>query len=127
MDGFLIHPRVGLPRTLGWMSEELLHFYDIAIEEAARRGMQLFLYDEGMYPSGSCAGQVEAESRPTVAAAWRRLNWQPAKNLRWRTAKPSSPPSSADSTTPTTGWADGICQWRCVGFGGVLSDSFVGG
>lgn len=62
VDGFLIHPRVGLPRKLGWMSENLLHFYDIAIEEAARRGMQVFLYDEGMYPSGSSSGQVVAEN-----------------------------------------------------------------
>lgn len=62
VDGFLIHPRVGLPRTLGWMSENLLHFYDVAIEEAARRGMQVFLYDEGMYPSGSSSGQVVAEN-----------------------------------------------------------------
>ena len=31
VHGFVIHPRVGLPRTLGWMSENLLHFYDVAI------------------------------------------------------------------------------------------------
>ncbi|MBX2996927.1 MAG: hypothetical protein KF893_00345 [Caldilineaceae bacterium] len=60
--GFVIHPRVGLPRTLGWMSDELLHFYDIAIAEAERRGMVVILYDEGMYPSGSSAGQVVAEN-----------------------------------------------------------------
>ena len=60
--GFIIHPRVGLPRGLGWMSEALLEFYDVAIEEAGRRGMQVVLYDEGMYPSGSSAGQVVAEN-----------------------------------------------------------------
>ena len=60
--GFIIHPRVGLPRSLGWMSEALLEFYDAAIEEAGRRGMQVVLYDEGMYPSGSSAGQVVAEN-----------------------------------------------------------------
>lgn len=58
--GFVIHPRVGLPRRLGWMSEELLHFYAIAIAEAERRGMKVLLYDEGMYPSGSSSGQVVA-------------------------------------------------------------------
>ena len=62
VHGFLIHPRVGLPRSLGWMSEKLLSFYDIAIAEAAARGMQVILYDEGMYPSGSSAGQVVAEN-----------------------------------------------------------------
>ncbi len=62
VDGFLIHPRVGLPHSLGWMSEKLLSFYDIAIDEAQRRGMQVILYDEGMYPSGSSSGQVVAEN-----------------------------------------------------------------
>ncbi len=58
--GFVIHPRVGLPRDLGWMSERLLHFYDVAIEEAWRRNMHVILYDEGMYPSGASSGQVVA-------------------------------------------------------------------
>ena len=62
VHGFIIHPRVGLPRELGWMSEALLAFYDVAIEEAARRGLQVVLYDEGMYPSGSSAGQVVEEN-----------------------------------------------------------------
>ena len=44
------------------MSEALLGFYDVAIEEAGRRGMQVVLYDEGMYPSGSSAGQVVEEN-----------------------------------------------------------------
>jgi alpha-L-rhamnosidase len=58
--GFVIHPRVGLPRSIGWMSERLLHFMRVAIEEAARREMIVFLYDEGMYPSGSASGHVVA-------------------------------------------------------------------
>jgi hypothetical protein len=60
--GFVIHPRVGLPRELGWMSDGLLHFYEVAIGEARRRGMFVILYDEGMYPSGSSSGQVVAEN-----------------------------------------------------------------
>ncbi len=58
VHGFVIHPRVGLPRSLAWMSEELLDFYEIAIKEARRREMKVLLYDEGMYPSGSSGGQV---------------------------------------------------------------------
>ncbi len=58
--GFVIHPRVGLPDSLGWMSDQLLRFYDLAITEAERRGMYVLLYDEGMYPSGSSHGQVAA-------------------------------------------------------------------
>lgn len=60
--GFVIHPRVGLPRDCGWMSEALLGFMRLAIEEAKRRGMTVLLYDEGMYPSGSASGRVVAEN-----------------------------------------------------------------
>jgi hypothetical protein len=60
--GFVIHPRAGLPPSIGWMSERMIHFMRIAIEQAARRGMWVVLYDEGMYPSGSSSGQVVAEN-----------------------------------------------------------------
>ena len=60
VHGFVIHARVGLPRTLGWMSERLLGMMKFAVEEAQKRGMGVILYDEGMYPSGSSSGQVVA-------------------------------------------------------------------
>jgi len=60
VSGFVIHPRVGLPRSLPWMSPALLDFYEFAIAEAARRGFKVILYDEAMYPSGSSCGQVVA-------------------------------------------------------------------
>ena len=62
VDAVVLHPRVGLPRSQGWMSEPLLALLRFAIEEAARRGMWVMLYDEGMYPSGSASGQVVAEN-----------------------------------------------------------------
>ncbi len=62
VHAFVIHPRAGLPRSLGWMSRELLGYMRFVIEEAADRGMWAILYDEGMYPSGSSAGQVAAEN-----------------------------------------------------------------
>ncbi len=58
--GSVIHPRVGLPRDCGWMSERLLGFMHLVIEEAYKRDMTVLLYDEGMYPSGSASGQVVA-------------------------------------------------------------------
>jgi len=60
--GFVIHPRVGLPRDIGWMSDQMMHFMRVAVEEAKRRDMFVVLYDEGMYPSGSSSGQVVAEN-----------------------------------------------------------------
>ncbi len=62
VHGFLIHPRAGLPRSIGWMSKAMIDFMRLAIEEAARRRMWVVLYDEGMYPSGSSSGQVVAEN-----------------------------------------------------------------
>ncbi len=62
VSGFVIHPRVGLPRDIAWMSDRLLHFMRVAVEEAKRRGMFVILYDEGMYPSGSSSGQVVASN-----------------------------------------------------------------
>jgi hypothetical protein len=60
--GFVIHPRAGLPRDIGWMSENMIKFMRFAIEQAAKRDMWVVLYDEGMYPSGSSSGQVVAEN-----------------------------------------------------------------
>ena len=62
VDAFVLHPRVGLPRHLGWMSRGLLDMMRFAIEQAHARGMWVILYDEGMYPSGSSSGQVVAEN-----------------------------------------------------------------
>lgn len=56
----VIHNRVGLPAECGWMSECLLHHTEVAVGEAERLGMTVYLYDEGMYPSGSAAGRVVA-------------------------------------------------------------------
>lgn len=56
--GFVIHPRAGLPRDTGWMSEKMIGFMRFTIEAAAERNMWVVLYDEGMYPSGSSSGQV---------------------------------------------------------------------
>ena len=60
VHAFVIHPRAGLPRSIGWMSVRMLHCMRFAIERAAERGMWVILYDEGMYPSGSSSGQVAA-------------------------------------------------------------------
>jgi hypothetical protein len=60
--GFVIHPRIGLPESIGWLSPRMIQTMRVAIEEAARRNMYVVLYDEGMYPSGSSSGQVVAKN-----------------------------------------------------------------
>lgn len=54
--GFVIHPRKGLPGSILYLSDQYMHFVRHGVEEAARRGMQVVLYDEAMYPSGAAQG-----------------------------------------------------------------------
>lgn len=58
--GFIPHARIGLAESIGFMSEAWLHFTKVCVDYAAQKGMYVVLYDEGMYPSGSCCGQVVA-------------------------------------------------------------------
>jgi len=74
IDAFVIHPRVGLPRNMGWMSTALLEKIRFAIHEAQKRGMWVILYDEGMYPSGSSSGQVVAENPAYQCRGLIRIN-----------------------------------------------------
>ena len=62
VDGFVIHPRIGLPESIPYMSETWLRYVRFAVEEAKRQEMRVILYDEAMYPSGSCHGEVVKEN-----------------------------------------------------------------
>ena len=56
--GFVLHPRMGLPAEIPYLSDLFLDLAEVAVEEAERLGMRVILYDEGMYPSGSAHGEV---------------------------------------------------------------------
>jgi hypothetical protein len=56
--GFLIHPRMGLPRDIPYLSDRFMALVRHAVETAASLGMVVVLYDEAMYPSGSAHGEV---------------------------------------------------------------------
>jgi hypothetical protein len=62
VHAFVIHPRAGLPKSIGWLSDRMIDLMRFVIERAAERDMWVILYDEGMYPSGSSSGQVVAEN-----------------------------------------------------------------
>jgi hypothetical protein len=80
--GFVIHPRIGLPRDIGWMSPKMLRFMKLAVEEARRRKMYVILYDEGMYPSGSASGQVVAHNPAHAERMWHKVDLEPGQKLR---------------------------------------------
>lgn len=62
VDGFVIHPRLGLPESIGYLTETYFHYVRFAVEKARELDMKVVLYDEGMYPSGSCHGNVVKEN-----------------------------------------------------------------
>ena len=70
----VLHPRIGLPQEMGYLSEAFFQAIEWAVREAERLGMQVILYDEGMYPSGSACGQVVA-ANPAFAS--RGIDWVP--------------------------------------------------
>lgn len=82
--GFVIHPRIGLPEDTGWLSPKMIHAMRVVIAEAARRKMHVFLYDEGMYPSGSSSGQVVARNPAHAARGLAKIDLQPGESPRLR-------------------------------------------
>lgn len=56
VGGFVLHPRHGL--ITPYMSEEWMVNLEAAIDEARRRGMKAFLYDENNWPSGPADAEV---------------------------------------------------------------------
>jgi|WetSurMetagenome_2_1015567.scaffolds.fasta_scaffold08091_1 hypothetical protein len=80
--GFVIHPRIGLPGNVKWLSAEMIHAMEVAISEASRRKMYVILYDEGMYPSGSSGGQVVARNPKHAARGLSKIDLKPGENLQ---------------------------------------------
>lgn len=72
LDGFVIHPRIGLSKDIPYLGEKYMHFVRFIVEEAKKLNMKVVLYDEGMYPSGSAHGKV-VENNPEYAARGLRM------------------------------------------------------
>lgn len=77
VDGFVIHPRLGLDPEIPYMGEKWLYFVGYAVALARELDMKVMLYDEAMYPSGSCCGQVVAEN-PDYAAKGLKMSRDPS-------------------------------------------------
>lgn len=58
VKGFVIHPRMGVPAEIGYLSDLFMELAACAVKEAETLGMKVVLYDEAMYPSGSAHGMV---------------------------------------------------------------------
>ena len=71
--GFTIHARLGLSSSIPYMGDRWLQLVRTAVEEAAKRQMQVYLYDEAMYPSGSAHGRVVATDRKLASQGLRMV------------------------------------------------------
>lgn len=56
MGGFHMHTRVGL--DIPYLGEEFMSIVEGCVDEAKKRGMSAFLYDEDRWPSGFAGGKV---------------------------------------------------------------------
>ncbi len=65
--GVVLHPRMGLPKRIGYLSPVFFRYLRTAVETAAELDMKVVLYDEGMYPSGSAGGLIVKEN-PALAS-----------------------------------------------------------
>ena len=46
---------------VGFLSEEYFRFYNLALEEAKRQGLEVILYDDYAFPTGTVGGQMAAQ------------------------------------------------------------------
>lgn len=76
--GVVLHPRVGMTRDMPYLSRAFLDRMRFIVREAGRFGMQVYLYDEASYPSGSGHGLV-VEGHPEFRARGVRLKACPAE------------------------------------------------
>lgn len=65
--GVVLHPRMGLAERIGYLGKAYFHYIRTAVAAAAKLGMTVVLYDEGMYPSGSACGLV-VKDHPELAS-----------------------------------------------------------
>nr|MCR5606160.1 hypothetical protein [Treponema sp.] len=73
IDGFVIHPRLGLPESIEYLSDKYFDYVEYAVEKAHEMNMTVVLYDEAMYPSGSCHGEV-VKTNPEYASQGLRIS-----------------------------------------------------
>ena len=70
--GFYIHARFGVREELGYMNEDWLDRVKFTIETAQAEGLQIWIYDEYNWPSGTC-GQTLMKDHPEMTNVYLEL------------------------------------------------------
>lgn len=79
ITGIVLHPRIGIPEDIPYLSEKYFDVVEKIIKIADCLRIKVVLYDEGMYPSGSAHGKV-VEINPAYAARGIALVEEPGEN-----------------------------------------------
>lgn len=79
VSALVLHPRIGIPREIPYLSEAYFEVVRYVVETAAQLDMKIVLYDEGMYPSGSAHGMVAAAD-PGYAAKGITITQEPGQD-----------------------------------------------
>ncbi|NLP45747.1 MAG: hypothetical protein GX347_01725 [Epulopiscium sp.] len=78
INGFVIHPRIGIPKEIPYLSDRFMELVVCSVQEAQKLNMKVVLYDEAMYPSGSAHGMV-VQSNPEYASKGLKMIEYPCK------------------------------------------------
>lgn len=70
--GLYIHARFGVREELGYMNEDWLDRVKFTIEKAQEMGLQIWVYDEYNWPSGTC-GQTVMRDHPELTNVYLEL------------------------------------------------------
>lgn len=79
MGGAFLHSRVGLKTE--YLGREWFDLTNAVVDEAAKIGMEAYLYDEDRWPSGSAGGMVTED--PTLRMNFVGLYVMPAEQFVW--------------------------------------------
>lgn len=82
VKGFVIHPRIGIPKEIEYLSDRFMELVTYAVTEADKLGMKVVLYDEAMYPSGSAHGMVVKRNPSYASKALKMKEYQCYGNIR---------------------------------------------
>ena len=94
--GVVLHPRIGMSRKIPYLSDRFMELAEYAVNTAQSLGLQVMLYDEAMYPSGSAHGMVVA-ANPEHASMGLRITEIPVAALAPNPPRIGSVPVRAEA------------------------------
>jgi len=80
LGGFFMHSRTGL--VTEYLGEEWFRLTNVCAEEAQKRGMEAWLYDEDRWPSGTAGGMVTQD--PKHRSKFMGLHTVPGAEFTWQ-------------------------------------------